>query len=53
MYTGTVFCELETETYVLRIGILGSKVYRYATKTVWLEGSRLSSQVLLALPFTC
>jgi len=48
-----VFCELETETYVLLMKILGLKVYRCATTIVWLEGSRLYAQLILVLPFTC
>jgi len=53
MDTEMFFCELETKTYVLLMEILGSKVYRDATTIVWLEGSRLCSQLILVLPFTC
>ena len=37
MHTEIFFCELETETYVLLMEILGSKVYKYATTIVWLD----------------
>jgi len=48
-----IFCQLETENFVFLMEILDSKVYRYATTIVLLEGSRLCSQLMLVLPFTC
>jgi hypothetical protein len=53
MYTEIVLCGLETEIYVLLRGILGSKVYRYTAVIVRLEGSGLSTQLIMVLPFTC